>query len=570
MMHRCFTGCFYILISSFLGSCNVGAIQANVQQPNILLIVADDLGYTDLGCYGGEIRTPHLDALAREGILNTTFYTSAACAPTRAMLLSGVDNHRNGLGTMGRIASNQQGLPGYEGSLNFDVVTIPRLLQANGYHTSMAGKWHLARPIADTKQWPDKRGFDRSFSLIEAGAGHFADNQPLLAGWDVTYVEDGVAVDSLPKSFYSTDYYTRKVIEYIDESARENKPFFSYVAYTAPHWPIQVPDAYIDLYKDQYKEGYEVLAQQRLARVKQLGIVDAAVSYSPLTPNVLPWDALSLDEQNASTKVMEAYAAMVELLDVNVGKLIDHLKEKGLYDNTVIVFMSDNGAEGNSLWGMGNTRNWAAENFDNSLDNIGRKNSFIFTGPSWAQVSSLPFKWYKSFSTEGGVRSPCIISYPKWAQNAGKINRDIISVKDLAPTFLDLAGIQHPMYEYEGRKIHPLDGTSLLGWLEGDTKPPGQDDKAYCWELYGRMGVRKGNWKAVKYDAPYGTEDWELYDLLSDPGESTNLAEVNTQKLAELKTAWDQYAEEYEVTLPGEKTAYGSDDFWKPEVGHDN
>ncbi len=568
-MHRYLTGCF-LIVSFFLGSCGKGKFQIDNQRPNILLIVADDLGYTDLGCYGGEIRTPHLDALARVGILNTSFYTSSACAPTRAMLLSGVDNHRNGLGTMGRIASNQQDLPGYESYLNFNVVTIPRLLQANGYHTSMAGKWHLARSIEDTNQWPDKRGFDRSFSLIEAGAGHFSDNQPLLPGWEVTYAEDGVIVDSLPDYFYSTDFYTEKVIEYIDESASENKPFFSYVAYTAPHWPIQVPDAYIHLYKDQYKAGYEVLAQKRMERAKQLGIVEEAVSYSPLTPNVLPWESLSLDEQTESASIMEAYAAMVELLDSNIGKLIDHLKGNGLYDNTLIVFMSDNGAEGNSLWGIRNTRDWVAENFDNSADNIGRKNSFIFTGPSWAQVSSLPFKWYKTFSTEGGVRSPCIISYPKWEQNFGKINNSVISVMDLAPTFLEMAGIEHPTSEYEGKKIYPLDGTSLLDWLKGDMESVRPNEKAFCWELYGRMGVRKGNWKAVKYDAPYGTQDWELYNLKSDPGELKNLSESNSQKLEELKAAWHQYAEEYQVTLPSEKTAYGTHDFWRPEIGQDN
>jgi len=534
-------------------------------RPNILLIVADDLGYTDLGCFGSEIRTPNLDALAKVGILNTSFYTSPACAPTRAMLLTGVDNHRNGLGTMGQTAKNQEGLPGYEGHLNFDVVTFPRLLQENGYHTSMAGKWHLAQPTEETSQWPDKRGFDRSFSLIQAGAGHFSDQQPLLSGWDVTYAEDGEIIENLPENFYSSDYYTQKATEYIDESVELNKPFLTYVAYTAPHWPIQVPDEYIDLYKGRYEEGYEVIAQERMEKAKQLEIIDDMVSVSPLTPNVVPWNQLSLDEQRESARVMEAYAAMVERLDTNIGRLIDHLKSNDLYDNTLIVFMADNGAEGNSLWGIGDTKDWVTENFDNSLDNIGRKNSFVFTGPSWAQVSTLPFKWYKSFSTEGGIRSPCIISYPKWRQNFGKINDDIISVMDLAPTFLELARIEHPKNEYEGRKIYPLDGTSLLNWLEESTESAHQRNEAYCWELYGRIGVRKGDWKAERYDAPYGIEDWELYNLKTDPSELNNLANMNAQKLEELKAEWDKYVLDYKVMLPSEKTAYGTDDIWRTE-----
>ena len=558
--------CFSILIlSNLITACGTRKSITDTQKPNILLIVADDLGYTDLGCFGSEISTPNLDALAKVGILSTSFYTSPTCAPTRAMLLTGVDNHRNGLGSMGGFAKNQEGLPGYEGYLNFDVVTFPELLQENGYHTSMAGKWHLARPVEETRQWPDKRGFDRSFSLIQAGAGHFSDQQPLFSSWEATYMEDGEVIESLPEDFYSSDYYTQKITEYIDESIGLNKPFFAYVAFTAPHWPIQVPDEYIDLYKDRYNEGYEVLAGERLERGKQLGIINEAASLSTLTPNVVPWDELSLDEQKVSSRIMEVYAAMVDRLDANIGKLITHLKSNGLYDNTLIVFMADNGAEGNSLWGVGDTGQWVAENFDNRVENIGRINSYIFTGPSWAQVSSLPFKWYKSFSTEGGVRSPFIISYPKWKHNFGKINNNFISVMDLAPTFLELTGIEHPKNVYEGKKIYPMDGISLLNWLVGDSVSVHKFDEVHCWELYGRIGVRKGDWKAEWYDSPYGTETWELYNLKTDPSEHNNLAVVNAEKLEELKTEWDIYASEYKVTLPNEKVAYGTDEIWRDE-----
>ena len=554
------------IILILLTSCGSNtSVEKEQKPPNILLIVADDLGYTDLGCYGSEIRTPHLDALSKAGILNTSFYTSPTCAPTRAMLLTGVDNHRNGLGSMGNFAENQKGHPGYEGYLNFSVVTIPKLLQDKGYHTSMAGKWHLARPTGETNQWPNKRGFDRSFGLIQAGAGHFSDKQPLFSNWEATYAEDGNIIEKLPEDFYSTDHYTEKIIEYLDESINLKKPFFSYVAFTAPHWPLQVPDEHIDLYKGRYREGYEALAKERFRRAKELGIIDEKTLLPPLSPNVIPWAELSLNEQNESARTMEVYAAMIERLDANIGKLIDHLKSRGEYDNTLIIFMADNGAEGNSLWGEGDTKAWVDENYDNSLANIGRRESYVFTGPSWAQVSTLPFRWYKSFSTEGGVRSPCIISYPKWEQNYGKINRQVISLMDLAPTFLDMAGVDHPKQEYENRKIHPLDGTSLLSWLHGSEDFIEQSDRAFCWELYGRIGVRKGKWKAVKYDTPYGSGQWELYDMQQDPGELTNLAEVNAVTLDDLKAEWEEYVKEYSVILPNEKTAYGTDDYWEPE-----
>ncbi len=223
-----------------------------VTRPNILLIVADDLGFTDLGCYGSEIRTPNLDALALAGIRNTAFYTAPTCSPTRAMLLSGVDNHRNGYGTMeGDWAENQIGLKGYEGHLNFDVVAFPKLIQEHGYHTSIAGKWHQAYPANEKRLWPDKRGFDRSFCLLQGGAGHFADQQRLFSFFERTlYAEDGKIVDELPDTFYSSHYYTQKIQAYINESQELEKPFFSYLAFTAPHWPLQVPDEYIDLYKD--------------------------------------------------------------------------------------------------------------------------------------------------------------------------------------------------------------------------------------------------------------------------------------------------------------------------------
>ena len=533
-------------------------------RPNILLIMADDLGFSDLGCFGSEIRTPNLDDLAKKGIRNTSFYTAPTCSPSRGMLLSGVDNHRNGYGTMeGDWAENQKGVKGYEGHLNFDVVTFPKLLQENGYHTSISGKWHQAFPVSKEEQWPDKRGFTRSFSLLPGGAGHYEDQQKLFSFYEKTwYVEDGKQVDKLPENFYSSDFYATKGMSYIDESIKEDKPFFNYLAFTAPHWPLQVPDDYIDLYKGNYDEGYEVLAQERMKKMKQLGIVPKYSKVPPLSPNVRPWKTLTAKEKKISSKTMEVYAAMVERLDANVGRVIKHLKDKGVYENTVIVFLADNGAEGNYIGSILKTQKWVDENFDNSLNNIGRKNSYAFTGPSWAQVSSLPFKWYKGFSTEGGVRCPSIISYGKWKGNVGKINNQILTIKDFAPTFLELAKIKHPGTEYKGRKIFQLDGTSMIEWLENKEELVHDIKKAHCWELYGRRGVRKGNWKAEWQDRPYGEDKWELYDLSTDISEQINLSKKKPKKLEELIKEWETYVLKYDVKLPSERVGYGPDEIY--------
>lgn len=246
-----------------------------------------------------------------------------------------------------------------------------------------------------------------------------------------------------------------------------------------------------------------------------------------------------------------------------MGRLVEHLKAIGQHEDTLIVFMADNGAEGNSISSIADTREWVAQNFDNSLENMGRRNSYTYTGPSWAQVSTLPFKWYKGFSTEGGVRCPSIISCPPWKHNYGKVNRDFISVMDLAPTFLELAQIEHPGEEYQGRKIYLMDGISLLSWLEGKEKTTYKPNAAHCWELYGRKAVRMGDWKAEWQDSPYGDNAWELYNLGKDIGEQDDLALEHPEKLQELVAEWDNYANEYNLTLPNEKVGYGPDDFWR-------
>ena len=556
----------YLSSFLFLISCAMEkqASENTTKRPNILLIVADDLGFTDLGCYGSEIKTPNIDALAEQSVRFTSFCTGPTCSPTRAMLLTGVDAHLNGYGTMvDDWADNQLGLRGYEGYLNFDVVTFPKLLQDAGYHTSIAGKWHLGSP-RKKEQWPYRRGFTRSFCLLPGGGGHFSDKQPFLSFIpESAYGQDSSLVGTLPEEFYSTKNYADKAIEYIDESIQNEKPFFHFLSYTAPHWPLQVPDEHVDLYKGKYDEGYEKLAVIRLKKGKEKGVIPTTTMLPPLSPNVLPWKELSKEEQKNASKSMEIYAAMIERLDFHTGRVIQHLKDKGAYENTLIIFMADNGAEGNSIMGYEGTGEWVDSTFDNSLANMGKMNSYVELGTGWAQVSSLPFKWYKAFATEGGVRAPAMIRYPKSKNLGHTIHDNFISVMDLAPTFLELANVKHPQTTYKGKEIFPINGTSILPWLEGKTATVHATEKVHAWELYGRRGVRKGKWKAEWMEAPYGNSDWELYDLSKDIGQQNNLATTSPEILKELIKSWDNYVKNNNVTVPDRPTAYAKETIWR-------
>ena len=561
------TICKYIgivLCVSILVQCKPSD-ENNSSAQNILLIVADDLGYTDLGCYGSEIRTPHIDALASRGLRNTSFCTAPTCSPSRAMLLTGTTAHLSGLGTMaGDWADNQKGKNGYEGHLNFDVVTFPRILQYKGYHTSITGKWHLALPPTEKTRWPINRGFDKSFCLMQGGGGHFYDKQPLLSFIDESlYAEDSILVGELPKDFYSSTYYVNKTIDYIEESLTKQKPFFHLLSFTAPHWPLQVPDKYLNLYKGVYDEGYEELAKSRLRSAKAKGVIPENTVLPPLLPNVKSWKNLSEEEQKEASRNMEIYAAMIEVMDMEVGRLIADLKQKGIVDNTIIIFISDNGAEGNTIMTYEGTGDWVEATFDNSPQNQGKINSYLQLDAGWAQAASLPFKWYKAFSYEGGVRVPAIFSFPQSTQKAGFIHKAYLSIMDLAPTFLKVADIPQPTGTYEGRQVHPMKGQSMLGWITGKTDRVHNPATAHCWELFGRIGVRQGDWKAVKLETPYGTGDWELYNLKEDISEENNLAASQPEVLKMMIAHWHSYEKENQVVLPDRPTAYAKELYWK-------
>lgn len=532
------------------------------QKPNFLLIVADDLGWSDLGFLGSAIRTPNLDALAQKGVFLSHFYVAPTCSPTRSMLMTGVSNQAAGVGTMhGLQAPNQVGRKEYAAQLHNQVLTVAEMLQAHDYETSMSGKWHLA---IDPDQYPDQRGFDHSFGLIQGGASHFADQKPIHVAEDVTYREDGKVVD-LPDDFYSTTAYTDKIIEFIDKS--ESSPFFAYVAYTAPHDPLQVPDAWLDKYAGDFDAGPEVFKERRRERLVELGMIpdDAKMAETLNFPSWLPsykgpWAERTADEKRADARRMEIYASMVELMDLEIGRLLAHLESTGKLKNTYVIFLSDNGASTTTpIVYQHNTREWVHENFDLSVDQMGRQGSYTTMGRDWANVSNTPFSMFKGSIAEGGVRSPLIISGPNLPNNLTYASPS--HVIDIVPTIYDLAEIKFdgdPLYK--GR-LKPRGETLVPLLRDGAT----DNERIFVTELFGNRMVRQGKWKAVYSDKPLGDETWHLYDIVADPSATSNLAGDHPEILNRLEAAYDDFAAENNVIPPNPPLSMRSESFYEGE-----
>ncbi|MFT4053766.1 MAG: arylsulfatase, partial [Novosphingobium sp.] len=527
-------------------------------RPNFLVIVADDLGWSDLGAFGGEIATPNLDALANSGVRFTGFHTAPTCSPTRSMLLSGVDNHEAGIGTM--VESRPAAFaarPGYEGYLNDHVASIAELLQQGGYRTLMSGKWHLG---LTEDRGPAARGFDHSYALLQGLGNHFGADQN--AAWtkakaNSLYRQDGKLV-KFPVGHYSADQFADKLIGFLDDGAADKRPFFAYLTFTTPHWPMQAPAETIAKYKGRYDAGYEVLRAQRLERQKKLGLV--ALDQQPhALDGVKPWDSLTAEQKAFEARKMEVYAAMVDRMDQNVGRVVAELKRTGQYDNTVIVFLSDNGPEGSEIDAPFQVRgvpDGAKKlGIDNRLENIGNPTSYVGYGAGWAQANSTPSWLVKGYPTEGGTRVSAFASGKDVVGN--RIVRGYLSVTDIAPTLLDLAGLTQPA-TYKGRMILPFEGHSLVPVLAEKASEVRSPEEPIGTELFYRRALRKGDWKAVylpKSGSTYprdgvGEGKWQLFNLATDPAESTDLAASHADKLAELVADWDRYAAQKGVALP--------------------
>ncbi|MCC7461170.1 MAG: arylsulfatase [Gammaproteobacteria bacterium] len=533
----------------------------HARHPNILLIVADDLGQADLGSFGGEIATPHLDRLAYAGVRFTALHAAPACSPSRAMLLTGVDAHRAGLGNLAEeLAPNQKGRPGYEGELNDRVVTLATRLKSAGYRTYMTGKWHLGATPASV---PAARGFDRSFLLASGGASHFADMRPAYAPTPqskANYWEDGRRLGALPAGFhYSSQFYVDRLIEYLDADRDTPDPFFAYLAFTAPHWPLQAPDAAIARQAGRYDGGYDELARRRLERQKQLGIVPAEAQLAERAPRGRPWTSLDTDERRVAARAMEIYAAMVEELDHHTGRLLDYLERRGLLNDTIVVFISDNGAEGHDL-----DETWPAAMFpdirrtiesthDFSFERMGRPGSYTLYGPDWARAGAPAMRLYKGFPTEGGIRVAAFMHYPRALPQARLVGWDA-SLRDIAPTLLDFAGVPWQGAGYSDARIEPITGRSLLPLLRGQDRAPPQRVSGV--ELMGKYAIRVGSWKLLHMPGPYGNDTWQLYDLATDLAESRDLAAEHPDKVAELRRHWESYVRENQVILPDWVSGY--------------
>jgi arylsulfatase len=532
-----------LLVSAALASCmqrpSPGAAQVAARRPNILLIVADDLGYGDIGVFGGEIPTPNLDKLARGGMQLTNFYAHVSCSPTRSMLLSGMDSHLAGMGTQGPPSrEDQKGKPGYEGYLNFRVASLAELMTDAGYNTYMTGKWHLGDQV---ETGPHARGFRRSFVSID-GAAH-------LGGWDwrgpqPANYRDGDEIVHVGDDFYTTRFYTERMLQYIDQDHAEGKPFFAYLAYTAPHWPLQAPTESIARFKGRYDAGYEALYASRFARQKKLGLVAAdaqPIDNARFKPR---WDSLSDDEKKIEARRMEVYAAMVSDLDIYVGKVIEHLKQIGEYDNTFIMFISDNGPESSRRDLVAPIKDHVGKEYDNGLDNIGHRTSYVMYGPNWASASATPFFRHKATTFEGGDHVPAFVNYPRLVK-AGTRNDAMGTVRDILPTFLEIAGTKHPGTTYKGRAVLPVQGVTLLPLLSGKASQVHPADQLYGWELFGARSIREGDWKIVWDQAlPAAARHWQLFDIRRDPFEQHDLSASQPEQFARMQREWDKYASE--------------------------
>ena len=532
----------------------IALAQGAPRRPNIVVILGDDLGYSDMGMFGSEIKTPNLDGLARDGVRFTNFYTHASCSPTRSLLLSGVDTHLNGLGNMDEwTAPNQRDLVGYEGYLNTRVATLPQLLKGSGYHTYMVGKWHLGKA---PDLIPAARGFERDFSLLD-GAGSYWDmtNFTALSPRSV-YTEDGKYLTELPKDYYATKTYTDKLIGFIDSNRGDGKPFFAYVAHQAPHDPYHLPRDWRSRHVGEYDKGWDAVRQARLKRQVELGIVPAGTSLAERMWFVPDPILLAPASRAILGKKMELYAGMVENLDFHVGRLIDHLKKIGEYDNTVFIVFGDNGAEGTDLFAMiagtPGTLNYlfAAANWSQTNPNAwGDPGSYVAYGPMWAQVSMTPFSQFKGWLGEGGIRNALVVSGPAVKRAKGSVNQGLMHVADVMPTVLEMAGASY-LKTVEGREAPPLMGTSWGKVLAGQAETPRTEQDSLAWELFGNRGVRQGEWKLRWEYKPYGKADWELFNLAADPSERKDLAAERPEKVKALVAIWDNYVRENNVVLP--------------------
>ena len=543
-----------------LGQCSTTCQIVKQAMPNILFIIVDDLGYADLGCYGSEIDTKNMDALASEGVRFTNFYAAPNCSPSRAMLMSGMDYHQAGIGAMAfALGPNQKGKAGYEGYLNSNTLAFSELAKDKGYRTYYVGKWHLGK---NKVSHPNARGFDKAWWQVGGSPGSHFDLSPPNPRMNPSFYENATPQKEVSTDFFSTNFFTEKFIHYLKEDTNNKQPFLGILSYSAVHIPVHCPESHIDLYKGKYKAGYEALRTKRLQKQKELGITAKNVELANLPPNASPWEELTIAEQLYYARRMEVYAGMVDNVDDNVGKLITYLKKTEEYDNTIIFLMSDNGGAGFNGWqSKGGQQPYAAA--DNSIENLGRKGSVYYIGAGWGSAISTPFRLFKRHVSEGGLRIPMIIGggflNSKFKtqnlkfKSGGIINKNIFTVRDVAPTIQEIIGVGYPK-AYKGRKLLPQTGKSFATLLtDNPTLSIHPKEEIFGWELFKRKAVQKNGWKILWIEPDFGKGQWELYDLIKDPTERYDLASTHPEKLNELIKAWEQYQAENNVIISNDE-----------------
>lgn len=511
------------------------------QLPNIVLILNDDMGYSDIGCYGGEVHTPNLDRLAENGLRFTQFYNTARCSPSRASLLTGLHPHQTGIG----ILTDDDGPEGYSGDLNDSCVTIAEVLKQKDYRTYMSGKWHVSnQAFKPSPSWPKQRGFDRFYGTIH-GAGSYYHPKTLTRG------NENVEHEALgEQDFYYTDAISDDAVNNINDHLHHysDQPFFQYVAYTAPHWPLHAPEEEVQKYKGRFDSGWDQLRKERLERMMQMGILDKKWKMSERDPSQPEWE--NAENKAWLQRCMEVYAAQIDIMDQGIGRIINALEEADQLDNTLILFLSDNGGCAEEIqpdWkenmikvsAQEKTRSGESVIFGNRPDVMpGPENTYQSYGIAWANLSNTPFRLYKHWVHEGGIATPFIVHWPKQIEGKGELRHTPAQLPDVMATVLDIVGGRYPN-TYKGRDILPLEGHSLASVIERDTR----EERPLFWEHEGNAAIRKGKWKLVKkYPG-----DWELYDMKADRTELHNMADQYPEKVCAMSEEYQAWAERCQV-----------------------
>ena len=534
---------------------------AATEKPNLVTILLDDSGFSDLGVFGGEVNTPNLDKLAMEGVRFANFYAAPTSSPTRAMLFTGRDAHKVGLGNMAELMrKEQQGLEGYEGYLTKKFPTYAELLkEKGGYQNYLVGKWHMG---AKPGYRPLERGFDKAYG-IHGGAGNFyqnADGTPStvwhgelyskLGAPATDYFENGEPILTFPKDFYSTNYFGDKAIEYL-KSRDASKPFHLYLSFNAPHWPLQAPQDVVDKYIKTYEKGWDQVRKDRFERLKKLGFIEKNAKLPTVWDDIEKWNSLSAGQQRMEAKKMAVYAAMVDVLDQNVGKLLDYMKQTDIYNDTVFMVMSDNGASYKDPYTDKHfvifSKDWIADlekRFTNSYENLGSRDSYFGYTKGWASASNMPYSRFKETMFEGGAHVMAFATYPGKTQG-GKILKEVYSVLDIAPTILDLAKISDPL-EFKGEKLAPMQGSPFTNVLLGGKEK--QKPRTLGWEMNGMLAVRDGNYRlsTTQFDPHY-----YVYDLKKDPFEQSDIGDNQPNIKKALLEKYEKYAKENGVVSVG-------------------